>query len=150
MNLPECRCRVSPTHFLTSFSVLICNITLTDHQNRVRKMKEDTGIDVAKSTHIGRPYTAKVSREAGSSQEGTMALGLWMSEYTGSFRPCYDRVLPLDALLGAAGFNAQKQETYFVAREHLGMHVILKTKDKALINIHRSPNRTSHVYFSMD
>jgi hypothetical protein len=93
-----------------------------DHQNRVRKMKDDTGIDVVKAMHIGRPYTAKVAREAGSSQEGTMALGLWMSGSLGSFRPCYDRALPLDALLGAAGFNAQKQETYFVAREILGKY----------------------------
>ena len=83
-------------------------------------MKEDTGIDVSKVTHIGRPYTVKVAREAGASVEGAMALGLWMSSAGGPFRPCYDRALPLDAMIGAAGFNAQKQDSYFIARDVLG------------------------------
>jgi hypothetical protein len=102
-------------------------------------MKEETGIDVAKVTHIGRPYTAKVAREAGTSQEGAMALGVWMSPSTGSFRPCYDRALPLDGLLGAAGFNAQRQETYFVAREILGMHFFHLALIKLMTRILRPP-----------
>lgn len=105
-----------------SSNLLILFFEYVDHQDRVHKMKEETGIDVVKVTHIGRPYTAKVSWEAGASKDGTMDLGLWMSPSGGSFRPCYDRALPLDALLGAAGFNGQKQETYFVAREILSMY----------------------------
>jgi len=38
----------------------------------------------------------------------------------GSFKPCYDRALPTDAMLGVAGFNALKQSSYFVARDCLG------------------------------
>ncbi|KJA13263.1 hypothetical protein HYPSUDRAFT_59993 [Hypholoma sublateritium FD-334 SS-4] len=32
---------------------------------------------------------------------------------------CYDRALPTDAMLGAAGFNARKQTTFFIARDVL-------------------------------
>lgn len=83
-------------------------------------MKKDTNIEIVKVTHAGRPYTVKVARDGGASVAGAMALGLWMQSSGGSFRPCYDRALPVDALLGAAGFNAQNQNSYLVARDVLG------------------------------
>jgi hypothetical protein len=46
-------------------------------------------------------------------------MGGWSEN--GAFRPCYDRALPLDALLGAAMFNGRKPESYFIARDKLGM-----------------------------
>lgn len=50
--------------------------------------------------------------------DGTKALGGWSE---GScFRPCYDRALPVDALLGAATFNARKPESYSLPRNALG------------------------------
>lgn len=83
-------------------------------------MKNDTGIDITKVTHCGRPYTVKQARESGASVEGAMALGKWMASAGGSFAPAYDRALPVDAMLGAAGFNANRQNSYFVARAILG------------------------------
>lgn len=56
----------------------------------------------------------KIARENGASVAGAKALGGWSE--SGSFRPCYDRALPVDALLGAAMFNGRKPESYFVAR----------------------------------
>jgi hypothetical protein len=50
--------------------------------------------------------------------DGTKALGGWSE--SGCFRPCYDRALPIDALLGAATFNAQKPESYSLPRDALG------------------------------
>jgi hypothetical protein len=94
-------------------------MTFENHRKRVNKMKKDTNIEIVKVTHAGRPYTVKVARDGGASVAGAMALGLWMQSSGGSFRPCYDRALPVDALLGAAGFNAQNQNSYLVARDVL-------------------------------
>lgn len=58
-----------------------------------------------------------MAREHGASVEGAKALGGWSD--SGSFRACYDRALPLDALLGAAMFDATKPEAHFLPREFL-------------------------------
>jgi hypothetical protein len=71
-------------------------------------------IHITKVTHGGREFTVKTAREHGASVNGTKALGGWSE--SGSFRPCYDRALPVDAMLGAAMFNGRKPESYFVAR----------------------------------
>lgn len=84
-------------------------------------MKKDTGIDIVKVTHAGRGYTVMQAREAGASVEGSMALGVWMAAAGGSYAPVYDRALPVDAMIGAAGFNAQRQQSYFVPRSILGV-----------------------------
>ncbi|KAJ7269115.1 hypothetical protein C8J57DRAFT_1609308 [Mycena rebaudengoi] len=47
----------------------------------------------------------------------TKALGGWNE--SGSFKNCYDRALPVEALLGAAFFNSKKPELYRVARDCL-------------------------------
>jgi hypothetical protein len=49
---------------------------------------------------------------------GTKALGGWNE--SGAFRNCYDRAFPVDALLGAAGFNAQRPKQYHLPRSALG------------------------------
>jgi hypothetical protein len=54
----------------------------------------------------------------GASIDGTKALGGW-SESCGSFCPCYDRALPVDAMLGAAMFNARKPENYHLPQDAL-------------------------------
>ena len=79
-------------------------------------MKND--INITKVTHAGRPYTAKTSRENGACVNDVKALGGWSEG--GSYRPCYDRALPVGALLGAAMFNGNRQDSYFVPRSHLG------------------------------
>lgn len=68
-------------------------------------------------THAGRGYAVKVSREHRASVAGPKALGGWSE--SGSFRPCYDRVLPVDAMLGAAMFDVQQREAHFLSRESL-------------------------------
>ena len=45
--------------------------------------------------------------------DGTKALEGWSD--SGSFCPCYDRTLPIDALLGAATFDAHRPESYLNA-----------------------------------
>jgi hypothetical protein len=75
-------------------------------------------VSITKSTHAGRPFAAQTARAHGASVDGTKALGGWSE--SGSFRPCYDRAFPADALLGAAMFNAQKTEDYCLPREALG------------------------------
>lgn len=92
-------------------------------------MKIDTNIHIKKSTHGGRPFAVEQAAKWGAPMESRMALGGWMNSNAGSFKPCYDRSLPTDAMLGAAGFNAQKQTSYFVSRDVLGTlstHVVRK------------------------
>jgi hypothetical protein len=78
-----------------------------------------------KVTHARRPYTAKTARENGATANGVKALGGWSEG--GSYRQCYDRGLPVDALLGAAMFNSKKPEEHFLPREHLGVCIFLMT-----------------------
>ena len=92
--------------------------TCADHYARIRSLHEAKGVALSKATHAGRSYTAKTAREWSASCESTKALGNWSS--SGSYRACYDRQVPIDALLGAAMFNAQKPEDHFLEREQLG------------------------------
>ena len=71
-------------------------------------------IHITKVTHGGCEFTVKTACEHGATINGAKALGGWSE--SGAFRPCYDRALPVDALLGAAMFNGRKPESYFVAR----------------------------------
>ena len=81
-------------------------------------MHSANGIEIMKSTHTGCCYSAMNSRAHGATVSGTKALGGWNE--SGSFRTCYDRAFPVDALLGAASFNARKPEEHFLARDELG------------------------------
>jgi len=74
-------------------------------------------IEITKATHAGRTYGAMNSRAHGATVGGTKALGGWNE--SGSFRNCYDRAFPVDALLGAASFNARKPEEYYLPRDDL-------------------------------
>ena len=82
-----------------------------DHRDRINLIYTKNNISVSKVTHGGRGYAVKVSREHGASVEGAKALGGWSE--SGSFRPCYDRALPVDAMLGAAMFDALRPEAHF-------------------------------------
>src|ERR1700683_2609920 len=81
-------------------------------------MHKENNIEITKATHAGRSYSAMNSRAHGATVGGTKALGGWNE--SGSFRNCYDRAFPIDALLGAASFNARRPEEYFLARDELG------------------------------
>lgn len=57
--------------------------------------------------------------EYGASVEEVKALGNWLQG--GLFRACYNRALPLGAMLALAGFNGDQKDAYFIARSQLGM-----------------------------
>jgi hypothetical protein len=99
------------------------NLHPSDHHKRITIMHKENSVDITKATHAGRCYSAMNSRAHGATVGGTKALGGWNE--SGSFRNCYDRAFPVDALLGAASFNARKPEEYFLARDELGMSFIL-------------------------
>ena len=88
------------------------------HNDRVNMIHVKNNVSITKSTHAGRTFAVQTARAHGASVDGTKALGGWSE--SGSFRPCYDRAFPADALLGAAMFNAQKTEDYCLPQEALG------------------------------
>ena len=108
-------------------------------------------IHISKVTHGGREFTAITARQHGASNYGTKAHGGWSE--SGSFRECYDRVLPVDALLGAAMFNGRKPETYFVAHactctSH-SIYLCILLLIKLFFHSHRSSTRASEHGLSM-
>lgn len=76
-----------------------------DHHNHVTVMHKKNNIDITKKTHAGCHYSAHTARAHGVSASGTMALSSWNE--SGSFMSVYDRAFPLDALMGAAMYNAR-------------------------------------------
>ncbi|KAF7330285.1 hypothetical protein MVEN_02466400 [Mycena venus] len=87
------------------------------HRNAVKTIYQKHNVNISKVTHAGRGYTAKSARENGASSTEVKALGCWSD--TGSFRPCYDRALPVEALLASAGFDGKRPESHFLARGEL-------------------------------
>ena len=92
---------------------------LVDHRKRVALMHAHNDILINKSTHAGRPFAAITAREHRATQDDTRTLRNWST--SGSFGKCYDHTLPTDAMVAVASFNGRKQESYFVARDVLGM-----------------------------
>jgi hypothetical protein len=100
-------------HSCSSLNMLL----LTDHNKRISIIHKANHVDITKVTHASRNYGTMNTRANGASSSGTKALGGWNE--SGSFRSCYDRAFPLDALLGAASFNAHRPEDYFLPRDEL-------------------------------
>ncbi|KAG5349477.1 hypothetical protein C0989_003550 [Termitomyces sp. Mn162] len=69
-----------------------------------------------KVTHAGHTFAATSAHEHGATVEGTKALGNWSQ---GTLHNCYDRTLPVDAMLAAASFNGRRQDSYFLAQDVL-------------------------------
>ncbi|KAJ7185140.1 hypothetical protein GGX14DRAFT_409316 [Mycena pura] len=63
-----------------------------------------------------RLHSKECARERASQSE-VKALGCWSD--AGSYRPCYDRALPIEAVLASAGFDGKRPESHFLAREQL-------------------------------
>lgn len=103
----------------------------SDHRDRVNLIYLRNNIAISKVTHAGRAYSARTAREYGASVDGAKALGGWSD--TGSFKACYDRALPLDALLGAAMFDATKPEGHFIPREFIRMYLTVATVARFII-----------------
>lgn len=90
----------------------------TAHHDRVMQMHDANNISITKVTHATRPFAAQTCRSFGASVSDTKALG--GGNESGSFKNCYDRAMPVGALLGAAFFNSAKPELYQVSRDYLG------------------------------
>ena len=105
----------------------------SDHHKRITIMHKENNVEITKATHAGRCYGAKNSRAHGATVGGTKALGGWNEN--GSFRNCYDRAFPVDALLGAASFNARKPEEYFLARDELRECLMIQPFNITLLTI---------------
>lgn len=115
---PDAEITYSSMSFIGHSVAIVSEQTTLAHHALVKKAHVANHIDISKVTHAGRVFSASSTRAHGASVSGTKALGGWSE--SGSFRGCYDRAFPLDALLGAATFNARNPATYFMAREHLG------------------------------
>ncbi|KAF5313492.1 hypothetical protein D9611_008635 [Ephemerocybe angulata] len=87
------------------------------HRKRVNHFKAVFDIFCDKATHGGRVRAANAAIQNGATVDGTKALGNWSQ--SGSFRACYNRVLPTDAMLALAGFNGERKDSYFIARDEL-------------------------------
>ncbi|KAF9494927.1 hypothetical protein BDN71DRAFT_1431405 [Pleurotus eryngii] len=74
-------------------------------------MKVENNISINKVTHVGHPYAATAACKHQASRDDTKGLGRW--SMGGSFQ-AYDHTLLVDVMMGAAGFNTQKQETYMI------------------------------------
>ena len=98
-------------------TILTDSLLGTDHRDRINKMHEANNISITKVTHATRPYATQTARENGASVTATKALGGWSE--SGAYRNCYDRALPVEAMLGAAMFNARKPETHHLVRDCL-------------------------------
>ena len=82
-------------------------------------MHMKTDISITKATHAACHFAAQTARAHGASVTGTKALGRWSE--TDAMTICYDRQIPIDALLGASMFNSRRPEEHFLAHELLGM-----------------------------
>lgn len=70
-------------------------------------------------THAGQPYAAMTACEHDTSVSDAKHLGNWHDG--DAYCQAYDCLLPTEALLGAAMFNARKPETHCLAQDFLGM-----------------------------
>lgn len=104
-------------NFISIWSNLTNYYTYIGHRKRVNLMHIRNKILIKKVTHAGRPFAAMAARQHRATADDTKALGNWSQG--GSFRDCYDRSLPVDAMLAAASFNAKKQDSYFIPRDVL-------------------------------
>lgn len=71
--------------------------------------------------HAQRYMAAFIMQANGTSKEAAQAMGWSCGDF---FNSVYDYKLPLEALLGAAMYNARKPEPHFCARDLLGMFAL--------------------------
>ncbi|KAK7053517.1 hypothetical protein R3P38DRAFT_3254085 [Favolaschia claudopus] len=104
-------------HLFSSAMDCTKEMVYATHRYNVKNMFQAHNVNISKVTHAGRGYTAKTARENRASSTEVKALGCWNE--SGSYRPCYDHALPLEAVLAAGGFDGKRPESHFLARETL-------------------------------
>ncbi|KAG5219468.1 hypothetical protein IMY05_C4884000100 [Salix suchowensis] len=97
-------------------------------------MKVENNISINKVTHVGHPYAATAACKHQASRDDTKGLGRW--SMGGSFQ-AYDHTLLVDVMMGAAGFNTQKQETYMIVCSKLGKRRIMTMTLSSTQEAHR-------------
>ncbi|KIM85928.1 hypothetical protein PILCRDRAFT_86658 [Piloderma croceum F 1598] len=117
-----------------------------NHHKQITIMHRENNIEITKATHAGRSYATINSHAHGATVGGTKALGGWNE--SGSFRNCYDRAFPIDALLGAASFNAHRLEEYYLPQDDLSnaTAVVTAAEETAQLAFH---NLLDHMAQSM-
>lgn len=86
-------------------------------------MKLSNDLQMRKVTHAGRTYAALTTRDHRATRDDLRALGGWSKDIVAQ---SYDRSLPIEGMLAAASFNAQKPESFFIARDILGIYFVPK------------------------
>ena len=86
-------------------------------------MQSANDVQVKAVTHATRSYAATAMRQNRAASADVKAQGGWSSG-DGSYRACYDRALPIEALLGAANFTANRPGDYRLARENLSKFLL--------------------------
>ncbi|KIJ34116.1 hypothetical protein M422DRAFT_52114 [Sphaerobolus stellatus SS14] len=88
-----------------------------NHREHVKKMHTANGIAITKVSHAGHIFSAFFMRQQGTSVEDAKVAGLWSS--SGSFGVAYDCKVPLEGLLGAAGFDPPEPKVHFLSHHNL-------------------------------
>ncbi|KAJ7048605.1 hypothetical protein C8F01DRAFT_1266940 [Mycena amicta] len=84
----------------------------------VFSISKDCTKEMSYSAHrdrVKKAYDANNTWEHGASAAEVKALGGWNEN--GSYRACYDRAFPLEAMLAAAMFNSKEPQSHFLARD---------------------------------
>lgn len=134
------KCHTKVSWYFDSVILILAHV-FQDHRSRVNQAYIKNDITITKVTHAGRPFTAKTAREYGASSEAVKALGGWSEG--DSYRACYDRALPVKALLGAAMFDADHPEAHFLARESLRKFHCYQISFRMLMHLSMKSRRMS-------
>ncbi|PPQ81245.1 hypothetical protein CVT24_009532 [Panaeolus cyanescens] len=88
-----------------------------NHRERFNAQKKRLNLGHKQVTHVGRTFGATTAIERGASVDSVRILGRW-AQSAGSF-DVYNRALPTDAMIAAAGFNGRQQDSYYILRDSL-------------------------------
>ncbi|THH17357.1 hypothetical protein EW146_g3440 [Bondarzewia mesenterica] len=104
-------------YYLFHASDIRREMSYENHRQQINNIHLKNNISLTKATHATRNYGAQNTRANGASVDGTKAMGGWSDQ--GSYRHCYDRSFPTDALLASAMFNARQPSSYSLPRDVL-------------------------------
>ncbi|THH20826.1 hypothetical protein EW146_g575, partial [Bondarzewia mesenterica] len=104
-------------YYLFHASDIRREMSYENHRQRINNIHLKNNISLTKAMHATRNYGAQNTRANGASVDGTKAMGGWSDQ--GSYRRCYDRSFPTDALLASAMFNARQPSSYSLPRDVL-------------------------------
>ncbi|PPR01349.1 hypothetical protein CVT26_015407 [Gymnopilus dilepis] len=92
-------------------------MTYENHQERIKRMHSDNGVQISAVTHGGRFYAANKAESHGAEEADVKTLGNW--KVGDAYEEVYKRKLPVKAMLASAMFNAENLPSYVLPRGHL-------------------------------